>query len=140
MKLCVSSTGKDIASLVDTSFGRAPYFLIIDTENDNIEVMKNSAATTGQGAGIAAAQAVTDKKVDAVLTGYTGPNAYNALHAAGIKVFEGVSGHDTVVEVIDRFHSKAYMETTSPKAKPGCGRGSGRGMGRGRGGGQCRRR
>ena len=140
MKLCVSSTGMEISSRIDTAFGRAPYFLIIDTETENIEVVNNSAAATGHGAGIAAAQIVVDKRVDAVLTGYVGPNAFNALHAAGIRIFEGVAEHDTVGQAIERFKSQAYTETTAPTAGPGCGGGRGLGMGRGKGGGQCRRR
>jgi len=56
MKLCITSTGKDIEANIDTTFGRAPYFLIIDTETNATEVVENTAATQGQGAGIAAGQ------------------------------------------------------------------------------------
>jgi predicted Fe-Mo cluster-binding NifX family protein len=142
MKLCVSSTGKDIGSLVDTTFGRAPYFLIIDTGTmDVVEVVENTAATAGHGAGIAAAQLVSDKGVDGVLTGYVGPNASNALHAAGISIFEGASSQETVKEAIVKFKKDEYNKASAPSEVPPCepgrGRGPGRGMGRGRG--KCRR-
>lgn len=141
MKLCVSSTGKDADSRVDTTFGRAPYFLIIDTETMDVEVVENTAATVGHGAGIAAAQLVSDKGVDGLLTGYVGPNAFNAFRASGIKLFVGASSQDTVKEALAKFNKGKYNEAPAPSEVPPCepgrGRGPGRGMGRGRG--KCRR-
>jgi predicted Fe-Mo cluster-binding NifX family protein len=139
MKLCVSSTGKDIGSRVDTAFGRAPYFLIIDTETMDLEVLKNSAATVGHGAGIAAAKTVSDKGVDAVLSGYVGPKAFNGLQASDIMVFEGASEKDTIQEALTKFKRNEYRETITFTEGPGCGPGKGRGMGQGRGRGGCRR-
>ena len=39
-----------------------------------------------KGAGIQAATMVCDKGVDAMLTGFCGPNAFKVLNAAGVKV------------------------------------------------------
>jgi predicted Fe-Mo cluster-binding NifX family protein len=143
MKLCVSSTGKDMDSRLDTAFGRAPFFLLIDTETMDVEVVENTAATAGHGAGIAAAQIVSDKGVDAVLSGYVGPYAFNGLQASGLKIFEGAAENDTVQEAVTKFKRSEYKETTTLQEGPGCGPGKGRGMGRGRGQGRgrggCRR-
>lgn len=138
MKLCVSSTGKDKGSRVDTSFGRAPFFLIIDMETMDIEAVNNTATTAGHGAGIAAAQIVSDAGVDAVVSGYVGPNAFSALRASGIKIFEGATENDTVQEAIDRYARGEYLEKTASTMEPGCDKGKGRGMGRGRGRVGCR--
>jgi predicted Fe-Mo cluster-binding NifX family protein len=132
MKLCISSTGKDTGSRVDTSFGRAPFFLIVDTETMDVKVVENPAAAAGHGAGIAAAQLVSDKRVDTVLSGFVGPNAFNALKTSGIKIFEGVSGSITIQEAVAGFKKGDYREITAPSTGPG--RGGGRGRGRGRGG------
>ena len=43
-----------MGSLIDPSFGRAPFFLIIETETMAVEVVENTAAEAGHGAGIAA--------------------------------------------------------------------------------------
>jgi len=43
MKLCITSTGKEIEANIDTTFGRAPYFLIIDTDTNATEVVENTA-------------------------------------------------------------------------------------------------
>jgi len=136
MKLCITSTGNDIEARVDTTFGRAPYFLIIDTDTNAVEVVENIAAVQGQGAGIAAAQLVSDRGVDGVLTGYVGPNAFNAFRASGIKLFAGVSSQDTVKETLAKFNKGEYNEAPAPSEAPPCEPGGGRGLGRGMGPGR----
>lgn len=140
MKLCITSTGSDIDASIDTRFGRAPCFLIIDTETKETEVLNNSAASQVQGAGIAAVQLLSDKGVEAVLTGYVGPNATKALQASGIKLFTDTSSQDTVQEALDKFSKGELNESPntveSYPSGAGRGRGGGRGMGRGRG--RCR--
>ena len=137
MKLCITSTGKEIEANVDTTFGRAPYFFLIDTDTNTIEVVENTAGTQGHGAGIAAAQLVSDKGVDGVLTGYVGPNAFDAFRTSGIKLFVGASSQDTVKEALAKFNNGEYNEAPAPQEVPPCGpdkgRGPGCGMGRGRG-------
>jgi len=49
MRLCISASGKDMDARVDTAFGRAPYFQIIDTESMAREMLENPAAAGGQG-------------------------------------------------------------------------------------------
>jgi len=44
------------------------------------------------GAGIATAQMVAQKEVEAVITGNIGPNVYQTLSAAGVKIIVGASG------------------------------------------------
>lgn len=138
MKLCITSTGKDIEAKVDPRFGRATYFLIIDTDSGVLEVVENTAAAGGQGAGIGAAQIVSDKGADRVLTGRVGPNALKAFQESGIKLFEGVSAQETVKEALARFKKGEYSHTAAPSDVPPRGQGVGRGQGRGRGGGRCR--
>jgi len=132
MKICISSAGRDIGSRVDTSFGRAPFFLIVETATMDVEVLENKAAEAGHGAGIAAAQIVSDKGVDVVLSGFVGPNAFNALKASGIRIFEGISAGDTIQEAVAGFKKGDYQEITAPSV--GSARGGGRGRGRGRAG------
>lgn len=141
MKLCITSTGKDMEAMVDTTFGRASFFLIIDTETKETEVVDNSAASQAQGAGIAAAQLITNKGANALLTGYVGPNASNALQQSDIIVYEGLSPQDTVKEALAKFTRGEYRKTESAGSeeapfRPGQGKGLGRGMGRGMGQGR----
>ena len=79
------------------------------------------------GAGIQAAQDVAEKGVVAVITGSVGPNAYQVLSSAGIRVYVGALG--TVKEAVERFKNGQLNEATTPgPAGMGMGRGMGRGM------------
>ena len=39
MKICISSTGKNLDAIVDQRFGRCQYFLIIDTDTMKIKTI-----------------------------------------------------------------------------------------------------
>ncbi|MCU0589814.1 MAG: NifB/NifX family molybdenum-iron cluster-binding protein [Syntrophobacteraceae bacterium] len=102
MKLAISAGSRDIDAQVDPRFGRAAFFLMVDSETlsfDAIENKQNHQAV--QGAGIQAAALVARSKADAVLTGHCGPKAFKTLQAAGIPVVVGVKG--TVREAVQGF-------------------------------------
>ena len=138
-KICVTSSGPTLDSLVDPRFGRCAYFIIADPETFDFEAVSNEAAMASGGAGIRAAQTVVSKSVDAVLTGSVGPNAFPALQDAGIRILSGVSG--TVKSVLESYKSDGFQELTTPgpsnvgkgQGGPGRGLGMGYGMGLGRG-------
>ncbi|RLF26474.1 MAG: dinitrogenase iron-molybdenum cofactor biosynthesis protein, partial [Thermoplasmata archaeon] len=92
MKICVSSTGKDLDADVDPRFGRCQYFLIIDTDTMIVKHIPNESRISSGGVGIQAAQTVARSGANFVITGNIGPNAFQTLQAAGIKVVTGVSG------------------------------------------------
>jgi len=136
MKVAVSASGASLDSPIDPRFGRCPYFIIVDTETMKFEAVQNMSQYASMGAGIQAAQTIASRGVEAVITGNIGPNAYQALMAAGIKIIIGAAG--TVRETIERYKRgelKAVGEPTVP-SHFGMGYGMGRGMGRGRGRGR----
>jgi predicted Fe-Mo cluster-binding NifX family protein len=92
MKVAVTSQGKTMDSMIDPRFGRCQYFLIIDLDTDELEVIENSAAAASGDAGVRAAQILNDAKVDALITGNVGPNAIQGLKAGDIKVYTGATG------------------------------------------------
>jgi predicted Fe-Mo cluster-binding NifX family protein len=112
MKLCASATGNDLASTVDPRFGRCQYFLFVDSETMDFESVGNPAFTAGGGAGIQAAQLVVNRGAGVVLTGNVGPNAFQALQAAGIKIVTGISG--TVKEAVEKFKKGEVQFTGAP--------------------------
>ena len=92
----------DIDADLLESHQRAPYILIVDTDDDTVEVLDNSENINAfKGAGIQAAAMVAKKGVQLLLTGYCGPNAYKTLQAAGVKVVSDVSGR--VKDAVDAF-------------------------------------
>jgi len=115
MKIAVTSQGKTLDSQVDPRFGRAPYFIIVDTESLDFEVIDNSANQNAfKGAGIQAATDVSKHKAEVLLTGHCGPNAFKALSAAGIKVCNNATG--TVREAVDAFKAGKMTFSEAPNA------------------------
>ncbi len=113
MKIAVSSSGNDLDAPVDARFGRAPYFIIVDTETLEWEAVPNKQNLQApQGAGIQAAATVSRYKPAAVLTGHCGPKAFQTLRSAGIAVYVGVSG--TVREAVENFKQGRYQESAAP--------------------------
>ena len=103
MKIAVTSKGMDLDSEVDPRFGRAAYILIVDTETFDFEVLDNQSNVNAfKGAGIQAASMVNDKGATILLTGFCGPNAFNTLKAANIKVAGDVSG--TIKDAVKSFN------------------------------------
>ena len=147
IKIAVSSSGKDINSQIDLRFGRCPYYLIVDIENNEIKdskALENPAMYQGGGAGMAAAEFVANEKVEVVITGNIGPNAFSVLQQLNIKIYksEGI-----IKDIIQQFIGGKLQELNTPTSPlnfgrgPGMGMGGGgqgRGMGRGRGMGQGR--
>ncbi|MCC3145538.1 NifB/NifX family molybdenum-iron cluster-binding protein [Halanaerobium sp. Z-7514] len=73
---------------IHENFGRAEFFAIVDSENNRLSFISNTAKNQSSGAGVAAAQLCVDKEADVVMGYHFGPKAYQALKAAGIKVLD----------------------------------------------------
>jgi predicted Fe-Mo cluster-binding NifX family protein len=111
MKICISSTGKNLDAVVDQRFGRCQYFLIVDTETMKVKTISNESTLSSGGAGIQAAQIVTKEDIGSVITGNIGPNAFSILQAAGIKVYTGAEGK--IKEAIENYKKGKLKETGS---------------------------
>ncbi len=104
-KICITSKGKNLGAEVDPNFGRARYFLFVDPETMDFEVVRNPNIDAALGAGIQTAQLISSKNVGAVLTGNCGPNAQRILQSSGTKVITGISGK--VEDALLKFKSEA---------------------------------
>jgi len=126
MQIAIAASGKTIDSLVDSRFGRCPYFLIIETKTNDFGVIKNTAGQAFRGAGISAAQMVADKEVKAVIAGNFGPKAVSVLSASGIEIFAGVSGL-TVKQALEKYKDGELKSLDKNAFSLGMGMGMGRG-------------
>jgi len=139
MKVCVTASEKSLEAPVDPLFGRCRYFLIVDGETMKFDAVDNEGAISAHGAGIRAAQTVINQGVEAIITGNIGPNAYQVLATAGMKVITGTTG--TVREAVERYMRGELQTTSSFTVSTHSGLGGGRGVGYGwaRGMGRGRR-
>ena len=104
MRIAVTSKGTDLQAAVDPRFGRAAYILVVDSETRDVEVIDNQKnAEAFKGAGIQAAAGLSDRKVDVLLTGYCGPNAFKTLQVAGIRVANDANTFGTVEAAVEAF-------------------------------------
>ncbi len=146
MKICVTATAGNLNAQVDPRFGRCQYFVFVDSDTMAFEAMANEAIAAPGGAGIQAAQTVVNKGVDVLVSGSIGPNAFQVLSAAGVKIATGAYG--TVQEAVEMYKagrlSEAGISTVAAHVGMGAGVGTGAGfgtgigMGGGRGGGRGR--
>jgi predicted Fe-Mo cluster-binding NifX family protein len=130
MKIVVTATAPNLDADIDPRFGRCQYFVSVDPETMQLDTWENTNVAAGGGAGIATAQALAGKNISAVLTGNCGPNAYQTLNAAGIKVITGVTGK--VKDAVQDYKDGKLKASTQPNVTGHFGTGGG-GMGHGRG-------
>lgn len=88
MRIGLAIEERDLEKHINQTFGRAPFFVIYDSESKEVAFYDNDAKNASGGAGIKAAQFFVDADVDAVLAFRLGENAVKVLSNANIKLFE----------------------------------------------------
>lgn len=102
MKIAISADKPDETAIMDTRFGRAPWFVIWDSESKTYTSLANKQnLEAAQGAGIQSAQNVAEAGVSAVICGHTGPKAWSLLSRAGIDIYNTKSA--PVSEIVQQF-------------------------------------
>jgi len=122
MKIAVPATDGNLDANVDLRFGRCPYYVIFEVEENKIknhEILENKTGQEMRGVGITASQMIVNKEVEVVITGNIGPNAFNVLSGTGMKIITGVNGN--VKEVVEKYLNGELKETNQPS--PGFGKG-----------------
>jgi predicted Fe-Mo cluster-binding NifX family protein len=118
MKIILTAISPSIDSEIDPRFGRGAYLLIVDTDTLQWEAHPNPGLNASGGAGIKAAQFVSDQKVVAVISGDFGPHAYNVLQVAGITMY--LYGDCPIVaQAIERF-KKGQLEQVGGPTRGEC--------------------
>jgi predicted Fe-Mo cluster-binding NifX family protein len=109
MKIAITATGSELTSALDPRFGRAQYFMVVDTDTNASMAHDNAQnLNAAQGAGIQAGETVARLGAEAVITGNVGPKAFRILNAAGIKVY--LAGEGTVSDAVRRFKAGELKE------------------------------
>lgn len=113
MKVILTAVSQSIHSPVDPRFGRAAIFIIVDTDTLEWQAHVNSGLGAAGGAGTLAAQFIAAQKVAAVISGDFGPNAYNALHAAGVDMYL-YGSCATVMDAVTLFKAGQLERVAAP--------------------------
>jgi predicted Fe-Mo cluster-binding NifX family protein len=132
MNIVITTISPSIDAEIDPRFGRGAYFLVIDSDTLEWQAYPNPAVTASGGAGVQAAQVVVQHGAQAVISGDFGPNAYEALAAAGVQMFVAPTGESlTASELLARYQRGELKQVTAPTGPalhtPGAGRRGGRG-------------
>jgi predicted Fe-Mo cluster-binding NifX family protein len=110
MKLAITSEGEGLQSLVDPRFGRAKFFIVMDTETQTVEAVPNAVnQNAAQGAGIQAGKKIVELGVKSLITGHTGPKAFETLRAGDVEIYTGATG--TVAEAVELFKAGKLKAT-----------------------------
>ncbi|MEA1963161.1 MAG: NifB/NifX family molybdenum-iron cluster-binding protein [Patescibacteria group bacterium] len=101
IKICAAASAKDINAEVDSRFGRCGYFVFFTIQNKkiiNTEIVRNSGASQGGGAGIRAAEQLGEAGANILIAETIGPKAANILEQLNIKVVKKSGIVKAVVE------------------------------------------
>ncbi len=112
MKVAVTTSGDNPDSAVDSRFGRAANFLVIDTDTMSFSIVGNKQnLNAAQGAGIQSAMTVAGSGAEAVITGHCGPKAFRVLSEAGIKIY--ITEAKSVSEAVELLKDGKLKELVS---------------------------
>jgi predicted Fe-Mo cluster-binding NifX family protein len=112
MRIAFTTSGNTLDSPLDSRFGRAPGFLVYDTDSGTFEFVDNQQSlNAAQGAGIQAAETVVRSGAKNLVTGHCGPKAFRVLIAAGVKVYN--TDQPTVAAALEAFKAGALRPAES---------------------------
>jgi predicted Fe-Mo cluster-binding NifX family protein len=113
MKIILTATSPSIDSNVDGRFGRGAYLIVVNPDTMEWQTHPNPGVGASGGAGTLAAQFAANQHVDSVVSGDFGPNAYNALQAAGITMYLFGSSA-TIKEAVECFKAGQLERVGEP--------------------------
>ncbi len=109
MKIAISATGRNIESNIDTTFGRAPFFLIVDTKTKEVKVIVNKVGDRPSGVGVTVGNILANEEIDAVITTDIGPFAFETFEQCGIRIYRG---EGKINDAIQQFTEGKLSEIT----------------------------
>ena len=116
MKLAIALKENDYNSSLDERFGRAPFFIIIDNETKEFEIIENEAKDETTGAGLKAVKNLLKYQIDVIIAGEIGPKAGELIYDLEIPTFK-FKDLTKVDEIIEAFN-KNTLEKYDLSPKP----------------------
>ena len=116
MKLAIALKENDYNSFVDERFGRAPFFIIIDSDTKEFEIIENEAKDEATGAGLKAVKNLLKYEIDIIIAGEIGPKAGELIYDLEIPTFK-FKDLEKVDEIVKAFN-KNTLEKYDLSPKP----------------------
>jgi predicted Fe-Mo cluster-binding NifX family protein len=113
MKIILTATSPSIDSNLDARFGRGAYLIVVDPDTLEWQAHPNPGVGAPGGAGTLAAQYVANQHASSIISGDFGPNAYDALQAAGVAMYL-FGASITVREAIESFKAGQLEHVGAP--------------------------
>ena len=108
MKVCFPvQKDEGVESKVYNHFGSSPAFVIVDTEERDVKIVRNNDVHHAHGA-CNPIRAIGGQQIDALVVGGIGGGALMKLNSLGVKVFEAEAR--TVRENLDMLAEKKLQE------------------------------
>lgn len=115
MKLAIALKENDYNSSVDERFGRAPFFIIIDSDTKEFEIIENEAKDEATGAGLKAVKNLLKHEIDVIIAGEIGPKAGELIYDLEIPTFK-FKDLEKVDEIVNAFNENTLEKyDLSPK-------------------------
>jgi len=116
MKIAVTAMGDTLEDQVAFRLGRNAYYLIVDTETQNVEPIEDPGHGEDGGLSDVCIQLMVMRGVEWMVTGHC-PSVYlDTLEKAGIPVRQGASG--SVMEVIEILEHEITCASTVVESEP----------------------
>ena len=115
MKIVISATGRNKESKINTTFGRAPFFLIVDTKTKELKVIENTARDRPNGVGITAVNTVEKEGIDAVITADIGPLAFEIFEQGGVKIYKAEGKINDAIRLFEEGKLSEITKASRPK-------------------------
>jgi predicted Fe-Mo cluster-binding NifX family protein len=113
MKIVLTAVSPALDSVIDPRFGRAAYFVVVDTDTLEWQAHPNPGASASGGAGTQAAQYIANQGIQAAVSGDFGPNAYEALNAAKIDMYL-LGASQTVRDAVENYRAGQLSRVGAP--------------------------
>lgn len=116
MKIAIGLEENNYNSQVDRRFGRASFFILIDSITNNCEIIENEAKDEATGAGLKVVKNLVNLGVEEIIAGEIGPKAAVLIEEFNIPVYK-LGELKKVNEVMENYREKR-LEKFDFSSKP----------------------
>lgn len=124
MKIAITTETGNLDGAFNARFGRSAHFVLVDDETEEWEAYANPARDASGGAGVQAAQFISEHGAQAAISGDFGPKAYNAMAAGGIRMFLAPANEPlTARDLLARYQQGRLKQVSAPTHQTAPGKG-----------------